>query len=353
MREFGSEFHISYGADTYFSGIEGCFADFDYTRSGREALSLAARTDGPGLLLMPAYSCWSMDYPFEEAGWKIEYYRLNSDLTVDLDYLEGRIRSLRPKALLVMNYFGFAPVDEAVRLAKGIIPEIIVIEDFTHCLFTFDSVFDSLVDYYAASIRKSLGVPDGGVLYSVRSIDKAGLEVQDTRFSLLHKEAGILKNNYFYTADADEKQAFRSLQAEAGADIKENGGLYAISEFSESVLRNTLTDSVRIARQSNYRHLYGLVPESEAMRPLFAPSADVQAPFMMPVICGNRDELQSALAGKGVYCQLLWPLSERKREVCPVAGRMEETMLAVPIDQRYSYDDIEEMGERIREVVLK
>ena len=84
---------------------------------------------------------------------------------------------------------------------------------------------------------------------------------------------------------------------------------------------------------------------------MFAPSAYNQAPFSMIICAENRSEVQTAMAKVGVYAQVLWPLKDRAKEICSVSKYMEEHMLAIPIDQRYFYDDIMEMGERINSVL--
>jgi len=72
---------------------------------------------------------------------------------------------------------------------------------------------------------------------------------------------------------------------------------------------------------------------------------------MLPILVSKRDEVQKAFAQQGLYCQLLWPLSEEARITCKVAAKMEREMLAIPIDQRYDFDDIEDMGHIIRSVM--
>ena len=94
------------------------------------------------------------------------------------------------------------------------------------------------------------------------------------------------------------------------------------------------------------------IKDVNAFRVLFAPSESNQAPFTMVVCAENRSEVQTAMAKVGVYAQVLLALKEKKpKEICSVSKYMEEHMLAIPIDQRYFYDDIMEMGERINSVV--
>lgn len=352
MREFGSEFEIEYARDYYFDDLCALKENHAFTRSGREAIGLAACAIEKGVVLMPAYCCWSMELPFEESGFTVEYYRLNEDLSVDKDYLSEQIKIYAPKAVLVMNYFGFAPTNEVVNLIKGIDESIKVIEDFTQSLFCLKENYNPKVDAYVASIRKSVGVPDGGIIVTSLPIDSSVLkEGKDTPFVSEHITAGREKMRYRYTGNADDKASFREKQGVAGKDIKENYGLYRISNEAKSVVEHTIVDNVRVARYSNFKNLYELIKDIKGIRVLFAPSENNQAPFSMIVCADNRSEVQTAMAKVGVYAQVLWPLKERAKKICSVSKYMEEHMLAIPIDQRYFYDDIMEMGKRIKSVL--
>ena len=147
------------------------------------------------------------------------------------------------------------------------------------------------------------------------------------------------------------KNIFRELQSEAGTEIKNDYNLYRISDESMAILSNTNVSAVSYARKSNYEHLYNLVKDNPYFEVLFQPKEN-PAPFMFVVKSSQRDQLQQALAKLGVYCQVIWPVSEGARDVCSVAKEMEETMLAIPIDHRYDYCDIEEMGQCINSIKL-
>lgn len=353
MREFGSEFEIGYARDNYFDDICALKDSYAFTRSGREAIGLAAHAMKKGVVLMPAYCCWSMEQPFEEAGLTVEYYRLNDDLSVDLDFLGGQIAEYAPVAVLVMNYFGFAPTVDVVGYIKEVDNEIVVVEDFTQSLFCLKENFNPQVDAYVASIRKSVGVPDGGVIITNLPIDSSVLaDGSNTPFVYEHIVAGHEKMRYRYTSDMEDKNSFREKQGLANADIKECYGLYHISSEAKSVIEHTIVDTVRVARYNNYKNLYSIIKGNRAFSVLFAPSESNQAPFAMVVLAEKRSEVQMALAKVGVYAQVLWPLKEHAKEICSVSKNMEEHMLAIPIDQRYFYDDIIEMGERINKVLM-
>lgn len=352
MREFGSEFEIEYARDYYFDNLATLKKNNAFTRSGREAIGLAAKSIPSGVVLMPAYCCWSMELPFEEANHTIEYYRLNEDLSVDIEFLMKQIDIYNPKAVLIMNYFGFVPTKVVVDTIKNTNKNIVIIEDFTQSLFCLKENYNEQVDVYVASIRKSVGVPDGGIIITSLPIDKSILsDSSHTPFVRDHIVAGRMKTRYRYTADPDDKVIFRKYQGYAGKFIKENYGIYQISDEALSILNHTIVENVRVARKSNYKNLYSILSSNSKLKVLFAPSESNQAPFSMIICVENRNEVQTAMANNGVYAQVLWPLKDKAKDICIVSKYMEEHMLAIPIDQRYFYDDIIEMGKRINEVI--
>ena len=103
MREFGSEFHIAYHKDSYFEQLKHLKKYCAFLRTGREALLLAAKAHAGRTILMPAYCCWSMEAPFIQEGYRIIYYKLNNDLSVDVDYILNSITAYKPSAVLVVN----------------------------------------------------------------------------------------------------------------------------------------------------------------------------------------------------------------------------------------------------------
>ena len=66
----------------------------------------------------------------------------------------------------------------------------------------------------------------------------------------------------------------------------------------------------------------------------------------------DRDVVQRELADRNLYAPVLWPLGDEARSICVVSARMADNMLAIPIDQRYDYDDIEEISKILHLVLV-
>lgn len=353
MREYGSEHPAIVLPDGYFENIGKPGYDVCFLRSGREALlltAIAASQAKDRTILFPAYCCWSMSSPFEKAGWNIVYYRLNKDLTVDIDYLSQLLAMHNPQAILTMNFYGSANTDCAVQLVKEFDSKIQVIEDFSHCTFSIHQIFNPQVDMYVSSIRKSVGVCDGSVILSKALIPKQYIQEEEESFADKRYVAQSEKGRYTWSKDWAKKQEFLCAIRECEGIINEFDVVRPVSERAMLMLKQINGQEIAFARKENMKHLRTLLNGKIEMLPGLERSFD-GAPFSLPILVDNRDEVQTALAKRGVYTQLLWPICEEAQSVCAVSKMMNARMLSVPIDQRYSWDDIEDMAKIIIDVV--
>ena len=346
MREYGSEHPAVLLPDGYFASLEKYGREITYLRNGREALLYASCNCKPGkeaFILCPAYSCWSMTAPFEFSGWTIVYYRLNEDLTVDEDYLKMLLRGCKADAILTMNFYGSAATNAAIAIVKDFNVNITVIEDFSHCTFCLDQIFNEQVDYYVSSIRKSVGVSDGAIILSKKPTNKAYIGGTAPSFGQLRLGAQQQKGRYAFTKSLGDKDEFLSELRRGEEMIDKQDGVHPISEVSLKQIESINGAEIAFARRENMKHLWGLLNGKVKMIPGLERSFN-GAPFSLPILVENRDSVQKQLAQKGVYAPVLWPANEQARKVCKVSAYVADQMLSLPIDQRYDYDDIEDIA---------
>lgn len=346
MREYGSEHPSIVLPDGYFEGLKKYGRELTYLRTGREALMYASCNCKPGkeaVVLCPAYCCWSMTAPFEFTGWTIVYYRLNEDLTIDEDYLDTLLRGCRPDAILTMNFYGSADTSSAISKVKAFNDKITVIEDFSHCTFCLDKIFDEQVDYYVTSIRKSIGVCDGALVLSKQPTNRHYIGTEAPDFGTLRKCAQKMKGRYAFSKSLDDKDVFLSELRQGEEMIDKLDGVHPISEISERMIVSINGEEIAFARRENMKHLWTLLNGKIKMIPGLERSFD-GAPFSLPILVENRDAIQKQLAQKGVYAPVLWSIDEKARKTCKVSAYVSDHMLSIPIDQRNNYDDIEDIA---------
>ncbi len=353
MREYGSEQPSILLPDGYFEGLKKYGRELTYVRTGREALMFASCNCKPGkeaVILCPAYCCWSMTAPFEFTGWTVVYYRLNEDLTIDEGYLERLLRGRRPDAILTMNFYGCASTRSAITKVKAFNDKITVIEDFSHCTFCLDMIFNEQVDFYVTSIRKSIGVCDGALVMSKKPTNKHYIEGEALDFGTLRLGAQKKKGRYAFTKSLDDKDMFL-LEIRLGeAMIDKLDGVHPISVISEKMIATINGEEIAFARRENMKHLWTLLDGKVEMVPGLERCFD-GAPFSLPILVQNRDDVQKRLSQLGVYAPVLWPIADEARAICPVSAKMADKMLSIPIDQRYNYDDIEDIASIVLNVL--
>ena len=141
-----------------------------FTRSGRAAIHLALQLEGISNgdeVLMPAYHCPSMVEAILDVGATPRYYRINDDLSVNLNsLLEGSDSTNRVKACLIAHYFGI-PQKDLLKI-KEVCEEagIVLIEDCAHmALFKlYKGDVGRVGDYIVLSLRKFFPLYEGGLL---------------------------------------------------------------------------------------------------------------------------------------------------------------------------------------------
>lgn len=349
MREYGSEHPAVVLPDGYFESLRDLGREITYLRSGREALLYVSRNckpEGEPVILFPAYCCWSMSAPFQKSGWRIVYYKLNEDLTVDLDYLDSLLHSCNPSAVLTMNFYGSASTAKAVGMIKAFSRDIVVIEDFSHCTFSIREIFDAKVDYYVSSIRKSVGVCDGAVILSKAKMDESMIREESDEFSRRRAVAQKMKERYGFSKSQDDKQFFLGEIRACEGVLDEFDAVRPITDLALKQIAQVNGEDIAYARRENMKHLWGLLNGKIEMVPGLEKSFD-GAPFSLPILVDRRDEVQHQLAQNGVYAPLLWPICDEARNACPVSAKMADKMLSIPIDQRYNWDDMEEISRII------
>lgn len=284
-------------------------------------------------------------------GGVIEYYSLSESLVPEYGSLVEKIKITKPKAVLVMNFFGFCDTNKTVELIKSVNESTKIIEDFSHSIFSIDKCKNCLVDYYVASLRKSLPLPDGGIIITDNSILES-VENTTTQFSLSRIRAEMELAKYRYSKDEVIRSNSKSIIRECESIISNPiAAIYSSSPEMMHRLNNVNYEIIKYARIINYNHLYDIIKWNPHIKVLYSPSASNLSPFSLPILVDERDKKQKILADNGVFAPVLWPLNDKQIMTCKNSSYISGHILSIPIDQRYIYEDIEEIGERINKLL--
>lgn len=345
MKEVGSSFWASPSdlEDTrtveatlpqdYFNinGVDSC-----WTSTGRSAIelvienALSKNKNLKKVAVLPTFSCESVYESFFRNGFEIRQYSVNKQFEITSD-----LASLVEGAglLLIHPYFGFNSFSDQKLVAKIKEKGVVVIEDLTQCLF---SSFDPLqADYWIGSVRKWLGVPDGGFVISsaLPILNKPSEE--DSHLENVKVDAEVKKYNYLMNGVGDKASILERFK-EAEDVLDKQNKVYSISSRSLKLLLSFDRLEMSSKRRLNYDKLSSILIDKKIE--VFDCLPKDVVPLYFPIYLPNRGKLQSYLSANNIYAPIIWPKEG-------ILGSSEydglyECLLAIPIDQRYSEGDI-------------
>lgn len=306
-------------------------SDTYYYASGRTALYQILRTLVPQhkIVWMPDWLCFSMVEAAKQAGLKVQFYELDIQFKTSIDALD-RSGFSDGDVVLMVNYFGLQDLSPVARIIKDVFPNAIVIEDDVQGYWCFAEKENPCADYRFTSLRKTFAVPDGGLVWTKRSMPRA---TERNTFVSYKLEAGVLKSKRGSRGVKDEDYLRLFSQ---GEDAISDNYDSEMSEMAKRLFAGTDLLVAKKRRQDNAKVIVdGLL--SLGLKPLIDISCDY-VPLFVPIYLENRNEVRRKMYQHEVFCPIHWPLQGMNVKR---GTEMAEHELSLIVDQRYSHDDMD------------
>lgn len=340
MIEFGSDFHYIKPSFEERNTLRDFYPSANYYVDGRQALIHLYFSQGWERLWVPMYFCYDVIASLEQAGIKLVFYSDNpgydkDDMTLEAAQRNGHLK--RTDVILRINYFGLRSYRSLSKLSVAAI-----VEDHTHDLIGGWARCSS-ADWCIASLRKTLPIPEGGILWSPKGLclpEAPEMSEENERIATIRWKSMELKSKYLKGENVD-KALFRVkfVNTEEFFDMapvcsldkrsKEYLQSFNIMEWYHKKLENwellkdIKKDGVRIMRPENM----GCYPFSLVL--LFDDFSE-------------RNRVRKALIEHHVYPAILWTVPQN---VSSSAKDFSERMLSIHCDGRYSEDDIRQLAD--------
>ena len=338
-RRIGGEMEIS-PADFSAAGLSSAWPDFVgheqvHCDTGRAALRLALedwhrKTNGRGRVWAPDYLCSSVFRAIINQGISFATY-------IDLP---GAVSMILPPApedddlVLIAHYFGKLNTGALAWLEGYPERRWRVLEDCVQS--PYSKGVGVIGEYAITSLRKWWPVPDGAALYSALPVLNSDLVPPDENFISQRLAAKILRT----TGRSEPRYLAWIQESEA---ILDTSPPRKCSWLSEQLLSSVDKATALACRRSNWQFIHFWlnegIGESTEVSSLYDGLLDGEVPLIYPikVAQGHRDRLRAWLAEHHIYCPIHWNLTE---SASPVASRLSEKILSIPIDQRYDEKDM-------------
>ncbi len=364
--EIGSEFHwepavlLNRARDSHLPPEHELFA------TGCGAMSVLLRfLRRPGRLHVPSFFCMGVAETLS-ADMPLAWYRHLPD---GEGPHWGTLHARPGDVVLAQNLFGREPGDPWHDWIAAH-PGVTVLEDHSHDPFS-PWARSSTAAYAVASLRKTLPVPDGGLLWSPQGLEVPAPAGRPPEGSHLKLAAMVLKAAWL-DGHPIAKDAFRALQQRGEQALL--GSAAPPSAFTAAVLPALGITHIRTTSTRNARAVERLLPASlrAAARPasfrqpaptdtaaLFpsvrSAAPNGAAPFRVQLLCPDeesRDALLGHLARNGIFAPVHWRQDRGNvwsgdEEAATYAARI----LTLPVDHRCGPADIHRLIELLSEPV--
>ena len=289
--------------------------------SARNCLAVILRERKWKKLYLPFYTCEVMLQPIDMFGVEYGFYHIDSSFRpIDIPDLTDH------EAFVYTNYFG---------LNQGIVEELA--EQYSEQL-----IVDNAQAFFAPRIagvdtfyspRKFFGVPDGGYLYS------------DIDFPLSYEIDHLSWMRMCHLCrriDEGAESGFEEFRK--AEEYLDNAPIRIMSRLTESILSNIDYGSVKEIRRRNYLIYQDELSSQNGLQlTLHEDDVPMCYPFFTPI------EVRNKLLDKKVFIPYLW---KSVRNWCPEGFEVDlsDRLLALPLDQRCSLRDIEEVISIIKHI---
>lgn len=338
--EFGSDFHICHNVSIDHRNYLP--ENATYYSSGRQALEAVLIYIGCSKLWVPAYFCHESLSRIAHLGIEVVYYDCTPETNPD-----DAIKDLSVKttdAILRMNYFGRFGFHNSGNYGCT------VIEDHSHDLIG-EWAYNSNADWCIASLRKTLPIPDGGILWSPKKYSLPAIDNEDKRHNHigpLRFEAMALKTK-FLNGQNINKQDFLELFQKT-EEMFDSAGMSHISRASTDIIKSMDIYEWYSLKRKNYEALTRQLrlPIDEEIFPM---TYHAGTPFSMVILFstkGCRDRVRQELIERSVYPAILWSIPEDMPHDAVSFG---SRMLSIHCDARYTTGQMEVLAELINQSV--
>lgn len=317
--------------------------------TGAIAAILANRGES-GPLHVPSFFCMDVVAAlalFTEIQWYRELPDGRGPVFETLDAAPG-------DAVLAVNLFGRSQ-RQGWELWSSDHPGMLIIEDHTHDPLS-DWAQSSDASYAVASLRKTLPVPDGALLWSPRGLALPIPRSDNAAAGLLKLTSMVLKAAWMGGAGV-EKNAFREMAIEGEQSLSTTHDAKA-TPLTANILAELDVWRMRRARADNIRHFLALLGTTEGEPPgapwsVLNDGPNDAVPFNVQLLCAS-ETVREALVRHLIEHRIYSPVHWRQRgdgaitSGDPAALDYASRLLTIPLDYRYSYTDVERIVRTLR-----
>ena len=315
MREYGGFLPIETGINEYYR--ENCGYDIARFNIARYAIAEAVRISGCVKVWVPLYTCHSVIESLESQGILYSMYNISENLYPNL------VSIADDEIILITTYFGIKDATFCSEMTKKYKN---VIFDNTQSFYLAPVLKENVFNVY--SPRKFFGVSDGAYLIALdlSNVGNYELDYSYDRAGFLLSSFEIGTNNVYSDYLKSEEQLNGS-------------GIRMMSKLTRGLLGSVDYDGVAEIRRKNYMILAGMLENYNCLaQDCMLPNNCI--PMIYPFLPSDGASLREYLVSNKIYVPQWWKWVLSEKMVSQFEADLSRELCPIPIDQRYSEDDM-------------
>ncbi|MBN1217140.1 MAG: hypothetical protein JXA99_17100 [Candidatus Lokiarchaeota archaeon] len=284
---------------------------------GHTAFEYILRLRKPKRIFLPYYTCDVMLYPLKKLSIPYNFYHIDKKLEPIFDYK----RLKRNEYFVYTNYFGIK--DCYIKKISMECNNLII--DNAQAFFSF--AVKGVDTFYSA--RKFFGVPDGAYLYTSSMLkEKFKQDNSANRFRHLIGRVENSPENAYSLFKKNEQSLYRQ-------------SIKTMSNITRRILKNIDYERAKNIRLENFNYLEKALKKSNLLNIKLDKNS---VPMVYPYFTKKKD-LRNRLIKNRIFVAQYWPnVYEWVSKNC-YEYYLTNNLIPLPIDQRYSVDDMKNILE--------
>lgn len=317
---------------------------FDGASSTIRFIIKILKSRGYDRVLLPSYLCPTIKRNFEKNEIYVEYYKINRDFSIDLNYLKDKIRQTDIKVVYIINYFGLGYRDIELEFFKKLRQnKILILEDLVHTLLD-DKSIDFVGDFAFDSLRKFAGI-NGSRLFTheEKFFYSNNFEINSKYINIIKRARERKKR--FINGEINTEEEFLNDFNIAEREYQSEKRICVLPKEEEEKIGKLNFEYISRKRKENFCYLYDKLRKIEKIQIITSDNiCNKSIPIGFIIMIENRDCIRKKLFENRIFCPILWDLREEEFiNKFNDSKYISEHILMIPIDQRYNRNDYSEL----------
>ena len=304
--------------------MEEYYPDAIKLNSARNCFKYILKAQKPKKVYVPYYIDKSMKESSLQSLTEYKYYHIDKNFEI-----EDNIELNDNEKLLYANYFSLK--QEYIHKLKDKYGDKLVIDN-TQALF--EKPLQGIDTLYSVG-SKFFGVPRGGLLFTSRKLN----ENFDYDYTYNYSKYLIGR------MDLNAATFYRSYKA--SMKQRNNMPIKKMSKFSEAILKSINYEKIKLIRERNFIFLHYYLNNINEIK---INLGNLNGPMNYPFLFKNR-ELRKILINNKIYVPTFWKCFIRDNNASKWEKYVSKYLLPLPVDQRYSLEDMQKIVGTIKKVV--